>query len=81
MYNVHSLKQGVTIRYRHRFFDQDGHQTTYAFIGNRSAGPYRFGAMGYLFKNVGSSEIVCLKQHKNHENTTPWDRPQAQASK
>ena len=24
MYNVHSLKQGVTIRYRHRFFDQDG---------------------------------------------------------
>ena len=25
----------IHIRYRHRFFDQDGHQTKYASIGNK----------------------------------------------
>ena len=33
--NVKKQRQGIEIRYHHRFFDQVGHQITYASIGNK----------------------------------------------
>jgi hypothetical protein len=54
----------MNIRYRHRFFDQVGHQTMYAFIGNKHFFTISSHRQSYQNYEQSRQKFVTFLEHK-----------------